>query len=174
MISRYVMKKIQLIIALLMSVSTFAIADDNVQKQATPEKTTENKTTATPSAANSVRVETRPEILGLWGMEIPNNKKCVEYYNFRGSNEVVVNSGKEWSIGLYDYQPSPDNTLERPPALVMQINYDTNQTDCSGRKENQAGEVSQYFVKWQSKNTLNFCASEKGDQCFATLHRVLP
>jgi hypothetical protein len=33
---------------------------------------------------------TRPEIMGLWGMEIPNNKKCVEYYNFRGMNEVVL------------------------------------------------------------------------------------
>lgn len=168
------MKKIQLIIALFMSVSTFAFAEESVQKPAPAGQATENKPTVAPVTANVVRVENRPEILGLWGMEIPNNKKCVEYYNFRGSNEVVVNSGKEWSIGIYDYQPSPDNTLERPPALVMQVKYENNETDCSGRKENQAGEVSQYFVKWQNKNTLNFCASEKGDQCFATLNRVLP
>ena len=126
------------------------------------------------SNQNNIRVTTRPEIVGLWGMEIPNNKKCTEYYNFRGSNEVVVNSGKEWSIGLYDYQPSPDNTLEKPPALIMQIKYENNEMDCSGRKEDQSGEVTQYFVKWNNSNTINFCASEKGDQCFATLHRILP
>ncbi|MCP5613370.1 hypothetical protein NL294_27060, partial [Klebsiella pneumoniae] len=80
---------------------------------------------------NTIRISTRPEILGLWGMQIPNNKKCVEYYNFRGGNEVVVNSGKEWSAGLYDYQASPDNTQEKLPALIMQIKYENNEVDCS-------------------------------------------
>lgn len=158
------MKKTALIIPLLLSLSAHSFADQKVQPQ------TKNST----SSANLIRIDTRPEILGLWGMEIPNNKKCTEYYNFRGSNEVVVNSGKEWSIGLYDYQPSPDNTLEKPPALIMQIKYENNETDCSGRKEDQSGEVSQYFVKWNNPNTITFCASEKGDQCFAILRRVLP
>lgn len=158
------MKKTALIIPLLLSLSGHTFADQKVQPQ------TKNST----NSANLIRIDTRPEILGLWGMEIPNNKKCTEYYNFRGSNEVVVNSGKEWSIGLYDYQPSPDNTLEKPPALIMQIKYENNETDCSGRKEDQSGEVTQYFVKWNNPNTINFCASEKGDQCFATLHRILP
>jgi len=45
--------------------------------------------------ANAIRVITRPEIMGLWGMEIPNNKKCVEYYNFRGMNEVVIKSNQD-------------------------------------------------------------------------------
>lgn len=163
------MKKTAFIIPLLLSLTTFATADQKVKPQAT---TAEDS--AQNNSANLIRIDTRPEILGLWGMEIPNNKKCVEYYNFRGSNEVVVNSDKEWSVGLYDYQPSPDNTMERPPALIMQIKYENNETDCSGRKEDQSGEVSQYFVKWNNKNTINFCVSEKGDQCFATLHRVLP
>lgn len=158
------MKKTALIIPLLLSLSAHSFADQKVQPQ------TKNST----NSANLIRIDTRPEILGLWGMEIPNNKKCTEYYNFRGSNEVVVNSGKEWSIGLYDYQPSPDNTLEKPPALIMQIKYENNEMDCSGRKEDQSGEVTQYFVKWNNPNTINFCASEKGDQCFATLHRILP
>lgn len=161
---RLCMKKTALIIPLLLSLSGHSFADQKVQPQ------TKNST----SSANFIRIDTRPEILGLWGMEIPNNKKCTEYYNFRGSNEVVVNSGKEWSIGLYDYQPSPDNTLEKPPALIMQIKYENNETDCSGRKEDQSGEVSQYFVKWNNPNTITFCASEKGDQCIATLRRVLP
>ena len=162
------MKKTALIISLLLSLSPFVRAE-TVQPQAT------NPTTvAATNTTSTIRINTRPEILGLWGMEIPENKKCTEYYNFRGSNEVVVNSAKEWSIGLFDYQPSPDNTLEKPPALIMQIRYENNETDCSGRKEDQSGEVTQYFVKWINKNTLNFCISDKGDQCFATLRRVLP
>lgn len=31
----------------------------------------------TASNPNAIRIVTRPEIMGLWGMEIPNNKKCV-------------------------------------------------------------------------------------------------
>ncbi|MFW2044375.1 hypothetical protein ACG9ZE_22345, partial [Acinetobacter sp. ULE_I053] len=59
-------------------------------------------------------------------------------------------------------------------ALIMQIRYENNETDCSGRKEDQAGEVTQYFVKWINKTTLKFCISDKGDQCCATVRRVLP
>ena len=157
------MKKIALLLPLLFLGSEFVLA-------AEAKDTTENAT----ATVNSIKVITRPEILGLWGMEIPNNKKCVEYYNFRGSNEVIVNSGKEWSAGLYDYQPSPDNTMEKLPALVMQIKYENNEKDCSGNQVDQSGEISQYYVRWQNTNTLNFCASEKADQCFATLRRVLP
>lgn len=158
------MKNTSFIISLLLSLSAYSHADQpQVVNAVSPE-----------TAANLIRINTRPEILGLWGMEIPTNKKCVEYYNFRGSNEVVVNSGKEWSIGLFDYQPSPDNTLEKPPALIMQIKYENNETDCSGRKEDQTNEVSQYFVKWANKNTIDFCTTEKADQCFAKLRRVLP
>ncbi len=161
------MKKTALIIPLLLSLSVHSFADQTVPSSVSNTENAKN-------TANLIRIDTRPEILGLWGMEIPNNKKCTEYYNFRGSNEVVVNSGKEWSIGLYDYQPSPDNTLEKPPALIMQIKHENNETDCSGRKEDQSGEVSQYFVKWNNPNTITFCASEKGDQCFAILRRILP
>lgn len=158
------MKNTSFIISLLLSLSAYSHADQSqVVNAVSPE-----------TAANLIRINTRPEILGLWGMEIPTNKKCVEYYNFRGSNEVVVNSGKEWSIGLFDYQPSPDNTLEKPPALIMQVKYENNETDCSGRKEDQTNEVSQYFVKWANKNTIDFCTTEKADQCFAKLRRVLP
>lgn len=161
------MKK-TLLIPLLVCASNLVFAESSTVKSAA------NTQATAALAANTIRVSTRPEILGLWGMEIPNNKKCVEYYNFRGGNEVVVNSGKEWSAGLYDYQPSPDNSKDKPPALIMQIKYENNEVDCSGRQENQAGEVSQYFVRWKNNNTINFCASEKEEQCFATLNRVLP
>ena len=125
------------------------------------------------SNQNNIRVTTRPEIVGLWGMEIPNNRKCVEYYNFKGNNNVVIKSGSEWTTGLYDYQPSQDPAAQIP-ALIMQVKYDNNEKDCSGNQVDQSGEISQYFVKWQNSNTINFCANEKAEQCFAVLRRILP
>lgn len=32
--------------------------------------------------ANAIRVTTRPEIMGLWGMEIPNNKNVLSITTF--------------------------------------------------------------------------------------------
>ncbi len=154
------------IIGLLWACSTWTMAETVVNNKAAP-------TPQQVAKASAIRVTTRPEIMGLWGMEIPNNKKCVEYYNFRGSSDVVIKSGQEWSYGLYDYQPSEDHQ-ERLPALILQIKYDNNEKDCSGQAQDQTGEVSQYFVKWSNDHTIDFCASEKGDKCFATLRRVLP
>lgn len=154
------------IVGLLSLCSTFAMADN-------AKLAPSSVNTAPDQNANVIQVITRPEIVGLWGMEIPQNKACVEYYNFRGGNEVVVKSAQEWSYGVYDYQP-PQDVNERLPALIMQIKYENNQKDCSGNQTDQSGEVSQYFVQWKSPNTINFCMNEKGGQCFATLHRVLP
>lgn len=151
------------IIGLLWACSTWSMAEVVVNAKAdTAQK-----------SAKAITVTTRPEIMGLWGMEIASNKQCVEYYNFRGVNEVVIKSGQEWSYGLYDYQPSEDHN-ERLPALLLQIKYDNNEVDCSGLQQDQAGEVSQYFVKWTNERTIDFCANEKGEKCFATLRRVLP
>ncbi|TXJ05737.1 MAG: hypothetical protein E6Q26_00350 [Acinetobacter sp.] len=151
------------IIGLLWACSTWSMAEVVVNaKAATAQK-----------SAKAITVTTRPEIMGLWGMEIASNKQCVEYYNFRGVNEVVIKSGQEWSYGVYDYQPSEDHN-ERLPALLLQIKYDNNEVDCSGLQQDQAGEVSQYFVKWTNERTIDFCANEKGEKCFATLRRVLP
>ncbi len=151
------------IIGLLWACSTWSMAEVVVNaKAATAQK-----------SAKAITVTTRPEIMGLWGMEIASNKQCVEYYNFRGVNEVVIKSGQEWSYGVYDYQPSEDHN-ERLPALLLQIKYDNNEVDCSGLQQDQAGEVSQYFVKWTNERTIDFCTNEKGEKCFATLRRVLP
>lgn len=122
----------------------------------------------------SINISSRPEIMGLWGMVIPTDKKCVEYYNFKGGKALAINSGDEWSIGYYDYQPSPDNTQKTLPALALYIQYENNEADCSGRKEDQTGEIVQYFVRWQDRNTINFCSTETGEQCFVTLHRIRP
>lgn len=160
------MKKPALLIAFLIVIAPYSNAEQNVAAVA--------KTTDFQKVENTIQITTRPEILGLWGMDIPSNKKCTEYYNFRSANEVVVNSAKEWSVGLFEYQPSPDNTKDLLPTLVMQVKYENNEKDCSGNVADQSGELSQYFVKWKNPNLINFCATEKGDECFATLRRILP
>lgn len=150
---------------MLLTLTTWAMAAD-INKN--------TQTAAQASAvANTFRIVTRPEIMGLWGMEIPTNRKCVEYYNFKSDNNVIIKSGDEWSSGIYDYQ-LPQDTTAQVPALILQVKYDNNQKDCSGNQEDQSGEVSQYFVKWQNPYTINFCATEKAEQCFATLRRILP
>lgn len=143
------------------------------EQQPVPTSSAQTEAQSEKLSANTIRIFTRPEIMGLWGMEIPNNKKCVEYYNFRNDNEIMIKSGQEWSYALYDYQPS-DDLNDKLPALIMQVRYDNNQTDCSGRREDQTGEISQYFVQWKNTHTINFCATEKGQECFATLKRILP
>lgn len=130
--------------------------------------------TATAKNENMIRVISRPEIMGLWGMQLPNNNTCIEYYNFKGGNELVVNSGKEWSTGIYEYQPAPDNTMSRLPVMAMQIKYDNDEIDCSGLQQDQSGEVSQFFVKWNNPNSISFCGTATGEQCVVDLHRVLP
>ncbi|QIC59954.1 hypothetical protein FSC11_07775 [Acinetobacter schindleri] len=150
---------------MLLTLTTWAMAAD-INKN--------TQTAAQASAvANTFRIVTRPEIMGLWGMEIPTNRKCIEYYNFKSDNNVIIKSGDEWSSGIYDYQ-LPQDTTAQVPALILQVKYDNNQKDCSGNQEDQSGEVSQYFVKWQNPHTINFCATEKAEQCFATLRRILP
>ncbi|MBF4520398.1 MULTISPECIES: hypothetical protein [Acinetobacter] len=165
------MKKIYLMTAFVLC-STFAIANENTSTiDATKLATVQ--TAQSVQNTNKFRVVTRPEIVGLWGMQIPNNRKCIEYYNFKSNNDVIIKSGQEWSAGVYDYQPSQDpaNLL---PALILQIKYDNNEVDCSGHQEDQTGDISQYFVKWKNAHTINFCSNEKAEQCFATLYRVLP
>lgn len=123
--------------------------------------------------AGKISIVTRSDLMGTWGMDIPTNKQCIEYYNFRSESEVVINSGKEWSIGQYQYQ-APNNRSEQLPALVMQIKYDNNEKDCSGVQVDQTGELQQFFIKWVSDKQIQFCASNKGENCFATLNKVLP
>ncbi|MGE8684123.1 MAG: hypothetical protein ACN6OV_06515 [Acinetobacter sp.] len=160
------MKKAYLTVLLMLS-SSLVMATDN--KNTTQNADVKNRV----EVVNRFKVTTRSELVGLWGMEIPNNRKCIEYYNFKGNNDVVIKSGSEWSSGVYDYQPAEDPNAQIP-ALILQVKYDNNQVDCSGSQQDQTGEISQYFVQWKSPSVINFCANEQAEQCFATLRRVLP
>ena len=67
------MKKTALIISLLLSLSPYVSAE-TVQPQAT-----NPATVAATNTTSTIRINTRPEILGLWGMEIPENFFPDEY-----------------------------------------------------------------------------------------------
>lgn len=157
--------------------STALLAQTSAPQQDSIQQNQENLDESVVSGAslreNTIQVTTRPEILGQWGMKIPNNRQCTEYYNFRGNNEVVIKSDKEWSVGQYQYQV-PNNRSEQLPALIMQIQYDNNEKDCSGYQEDQTGEIQQFFVKWVNPQQIEFCGTDKGEKCFATLNKQLP
>ncbi|MEB3754195.1 hypothetical protein [Acinetobacter sp. MD2(2019)] len=155
------MKKLMLF-GLFLMCSTLTLAN---APNAVAEKTQNN-------TMDNLAIVVRPEIAGLWGMQIPNNDKCVEYYNFKSGNQVIIKSADEWSTGMYDYQPSPDGS--KVGALALQVKYDNGRKDCSGKMDDQSGEVTQYFVKWHNLNTIEFCTAEKTSKCFATLRRILP
>lgn len=151
---------------LLLSTTLASAAEKNKTEGMQPTQTSVPQT-------NTIKVNVRPEISGLWGMYIPENKRCVEYYNFKSKNQLVVKSGDEWSTGIYDYQPPQDPSVQLP-ALILQIKYDNNEVDCSGQQVDQTGEISQYYVQWKSPTVINFCTTDKAEECFATLYRVLP
>lgn len=128
--------------------------------------------TPAPIDENKIVIVNRPLIAGLWEMSIPN-ARCKEYYNFMENGEVVVKSGEEWTYGNYAYQlPALADTGS--PILAIKIKYDNLKTDCSGNSIDQRGEEQQQFVKWNSKSTVQFCATEDGKQCFADMRRISP
>jgi hypothetical protein len=160
------MKRTLLLLLLTMTGTSIYASNENMS-----ESNSSNQ--ATNEIENKVRITLRPEIVGLWGMEIDKRNKCTELYNFKSNNNVVINSGKEWSTGIYDYQASMDKTAVLP-VLTVQIQHDNNEIDCSGHKIDQTGEVTQYSVKWKDQTTFNLCNKDNAEQCFATLQRVLP
>lgn len=132
---------------------------------------------AVKAPANRISVTTRPEIAGLWGMRIPEHPQCIEYYNFKSADQLVIKSAEEWSIGQYQYQPpgsAEDGSTLDAPVLSLNIQYDSNGRDCSGQQIDQSGEVQQLFIKWQNSHQMQFCADDAGQHCYATLDRQLP
>lgn len=176
-----VMKKNVVMAAMLLSLgvsSTLTLAqtaDTQAAQAQNNEQMTNDDAQELVAAANSskINIQTRPEIMGLWGMEIPKNQSCVEYYNFSGENNVVIKSDSEWSIGQYQYQ-APSNRSEYLATLIFQIKYDNNEMDCSGVQQDQTGEIQQFFVKWLNPNQIQFCGNQRGENCFATLNKQLP
>lgn len=124
-------------------------------------------------ANDAISIKNRPLIAGLWMMPIAD-RGCIEYYNFQENGEFVIKSEQEWTSGSYEYTLPPlgDPSL---PMLVMKINHDNNQVDCSGNKIDQSNEVQQQFVRWSSdQRNIEFCNNAEGQQCYVGLNRLLP
>ncbi|SDB87609.1 hypothetical protein [Acinetobacter boissieri] len=150
-----------LILSVLLLGSMSVLADE-------PSATTKSKVT---QPDGDITIVQRPVISGLWGMAMPNSQ-CVEYYNFKDNNKVVVNSNQEWSTGLYEYQPSVDNGPVS--GLALQITSNNSQPDCSGKTTPVNNEVLQYYVHWQDANNIQFCGSADSRSCVVGLRRILP
>ena len=159
------MKKI-LIMPLILCCSMTVFANDKQDGNA-------SEVNKSQPSMNTVKISLKPEIVGLWGMEIDKKNQCIEYYNFKSNNEFVVNSGLEWSTGFYEYEPMLDMD-DQKNILSMHIAYDNNEVDCSGNKIDQTGEISQYNVKWTTPKSVELCSPEPNGECFATLRRILP
>ena len=176
-----VMKKNVVMTAILLSLgvsSTLTLAqtaDTQAAQAQNNEQMTNDEAQELVAAANSskINIQTRPEIMGLWGMEIPQNQSCVEYYNLSSQNSMVIKSADEWSIAQYQYE-APSNRSESLPMLIFKISYDNNEMDCSGVKQDQSNELSKFFVKWVNQNQIQFCGTQRGENCFATLNKQLP
>lgn len=154
------MKKIILACGLI-SMSIFCFANND----------TTSKTKPTVPYQASFKTEVRPAVLGLWAINSFKNQ-CVEYYNFRTEKQLFVKSGKEWVYGLYQYE-YPENTQESLPLMYLRIEYDNNEADCAGIKQDQTGDMSINSVKWINNNQFELC-HEDGKNCWATLERVSP
>lgn len=180
MISRLAFASLSFRFALMATIASGSVvlnlsahADDELQASASTTDLTSLPFEKTPPT-NDIEVVNRPLIAGLWGMTIPN-ASCIEYYNFKENGEFIVKSAGEWSMGKYVYQlPEMEAMATTVPQLTLGILYDSNDTDCSGNKIDQTGEVQQEYVKWISPSHIKFCATAEGQQCPLELHKVLP
>jgi hypothetical protein len=166
-------------IALMLSGSALlgvsAHADDETLSEAQKMESSLGRFLDTKAQLKSdIEVVNRPLIAGLWGMKIPN-ANCTEYYNFKENGEFFVKSSGEKSLGKYVYQlPEMGAMATTLPQLTLGILYDNGDTDCSGNKINQTGEVHQEYVKWLSASRIQFCSTVDGRICQLELQKVLP
>lgn len=147
------------------------------EQRETDSKTIDSNATGQNIAAlvpdnNTIVIVNRPQVTGLWALSFAG-ARCTEYYNFMENGEVAIKSGEEWTYGNYVYQ-IPAVAEPGSPVLAMRIKYDNQKTDCSGNAIDQRGEEQQQYVKWNSPSTMDFCAAQDGQQCFASLRRILP
>lgn len=148
---------------------TLPVSPDKDASASVPAEATNG---AVPEPDNKIVIVSRPQVTGLWAMTIPG-AQCIEYYNFMEKGDVVIKSGAEWTYGKYVYQV-PDVAEPGSPVLAMRIQYDNLKTDCSGNAIDQRGEDQQQYVKWTGASSMEFCTTQDGAQCFASLRRVLP
>lgn len=134
---------------------------------------TDSKSTKITLPDRQTSTYTMPSIAGTWQLQLaktdPKQPNCQERYNFARDNVFIGASGQEFSYGKYRYIDLPDSL----PILLVQTTYDNNQTDCSGVRIDQSGELLVSYIKQQG-NTMYWCADKQGKRCPMKLQRVLP
>lgn len=154
----------------------------NLPSEAAPKKSEDNPSSMAPiqmieevkadPKEDDILITRRPLITGLWQMPIPG-KQCTELYNFTDDGRVIIRSAAERSGGQYELR-LPQQGESRLPALLLRLSYDNLKADCAGNAIDQAGEITQYFVKWQDRSHIQFCSSAEGDECELQLTKMLP
>lgn len=165
-------KRIGLLALLGLSMNSWA---DNTPQTSTAVFATaqQDSQTEQQESKRQLSILRRSNIIGLWQMHIKEKPQCIEYYNFLENGSLYVKSGKEWSIGSYQYLLPALGSDDTIGALTLNIEYDNNEIDCSGKKEDQSGEVQRFFAKIEGTQ-LHFCADDTGKECFAQLQKLLP
>lgn len=125
-----------------------------------------------------------PAIAGQWELDLENtsivkagainstikrNNQCRELYNFGADNEMWAVSGKEKSYGKYLVTHRDDGL----PLIAIKTVYDNNEMDCSGNQVDQTDESFIAFLSYDD-NTMQWCADDKGEECFMSFYRVRP
>ena len=98
-----------------------------------------------------------------------NKAQCRELYNFAADNEMWAVSDKEWSYGRY----LVTHRDEGLPIIAIKTVYDNNEMDCSGNQVDQTDESIVAFLNHDG-NKMQWCADDKGQECFMSFTRVLP
>lgn len=118
-----------------------------------------------------------PAIAGLWQIDLKNPTSkavCQERYNFGKDGALMTKSGDEYTKGQYRF----DSMVDLPLAvLAIKTTYDNGKSDCSGENMDQTGNTMAMFVRLDQKHnpiTMQWCSDPMGNDCVATLHRVLP
>ncbi len=124
------------------------------------------------SPAETVSTYELSAITGLWALESADS--CQERYNFGRDGKLTTVSGAERTHGKYRFAYVETSPL---PALAMHTTYDNNAPDCTGTQLDQTGNSSAVFVKLNHRHSptrMQWCSDPLGNDCPATLYRLLP
>lgn len=117
-----------------------------------------------------------PAIAGLWVQQIKddNGDMCQEFYNFGKNGKLTTVSRTEKTEGNYIFKRTDEFNL---PLLAVHTTKDNNEKDCQGQQIDQTGHTMGIFVKLDSRHnpkTMWWCSDSNGNECLASLQRVLP
>lgn len=114
-----------------------------------------------------------PAIAGLWQIDL-EEAECQERYNFGMNGQLNTTSRDEVTTGEYGFWYVEESEL---PILMSNTLHDNNGVDCLGNQIDQTNSAMTVFVKLNNKHSptiMQWCNDPMGEECGATLRRILP